>query len=61
MVKQHGGNALLSYTADMHEVWDSDGTGGAFIFLTVTGHVAVIARATLREDYACETPAQTNQ
>jgi hypothetical protein len=51
MVKLLGGNALLNYCVDVHEVWDSDGTGGAFIFLTVTGHVARVARATLLDDY----------
>ena len=51
MVKVLGGNALLNYAVDTHEVWDSDGTGGAFIFLTVTGHVAIVARAALRDDY----------
>lgn len=35
-----GGNALLKHRVVCHEVWDSDGSGCAFVFVTVTGDVA---------------------
>lgn len=39
-VRAMGGNALLSHHVQLHEVWDSDGSGCAFLCLSVTGHVA---------------------
>ncbi|EAN91723.1 hypothetical protein, conserved [Trypanosoma cruzi] len=39
MVCLMGGNALLKHCVTYHEVWDSDGSGCAFVFVTVTGDV----------------------
>lgn len=39
MVLLMGGNALLKHRVTYHEVWDSDGSGCAFVFVTVTGDV----------------------
>lgn len=46
-VRSLGGNALLSHTLQIHEVWDSDGSGCAFLCLTVSGHVALVSREAL--------------
>nr|CCC95015.1 predicted C2 domain protein [Trypanosoma congolense IL3000] len=39
MVILMGGNALLKHRVTYHEVWDSDGSGCASLFATVTGDV----------------------
>ncbi|CCD19484.1 C2 domain [Trypanosoma vivax] len=41
MVVLMGGNALLKHRVRYHEVWDSDGTGTASLFATVTGDVVL--------------------
>ncbi|RNF04541.1 putative C2 domain protein [Trypanosoma rangeli] len=39
MVCLMGGNALLKHRVTYHEVWDSDGSDSASVFVTVTGDV----------------------
>lgn len=52
LVKSLGGNALLAHAVQLHEVWDSDGSGCAFLCMTVTGHVALMTKESVMDDAA---------
>ncbi|CUI14138.1 Hypothetical protein, putative [Bodo saltans] len=50
LVKSLGGNALLCHNVQLHEVWDSDGSGCAFLCVTITGHVAMVTKEHVLEE-----------
>jgi hypothetical protein len=50
LVKSLGGNTLLCHNVQLHEVWDSDGSGCAFLCVTITGHVALFTKEHVLEE-----------
>ncbi|KEG10362.1 putative C2 domain protein [Trypanosoma grayi] len=47
MVRLMGGDTLLKHRMTYHEVWDSDGSGCASVFITVTGDVVQTSKVPL--------------
>ncbi|KAK7195175.1 C2 domain containing protein [Novymonas esmeraldas] len=48
LVRLMGGNALLKHRIVYHEICDSDGSGSAFLFATVTGDVVQVSDTVYR-------------